>query len=109
MRFTKTPEELAARRARVSSLHKEGRVENDAIRNAKRKEQKRFQTLEDKADLIIQGLIGSTMPLNSNKAVFTPKTISKVVPEASTPLPVNMKSDKLAVEAEKVLKELFNS
>lgn len=56
MQFTKTAEQLAARRARVKELMQEGRVETEANKNRKKKEQKYFQALEDRAEIILAGL-----------------------------------------------------
>lgn len=56
MQITKTPEQLAARRARVKQFFVEGRVETEANKNRKKKEQKYFQALEDRAELILAGL-----------------------------------------------------
>lgn len=56
MQFTKTPEQLAARRARVKELIESGRVETEANKNRKKKEQKYFQALEDRAEIILAGI-----------------------------------------------------
>lgn len=56
MQFTKTAEQLAARRARVKELMREGRVETEANKNRKKKAQKYFDQLQDRADLILAGL-----------------------------------------------------
>lgn len=107
MQFTKTPEELAARRARVSSFFQNNRVETDTIRTKRRKEQKRLQLLEEKADQILR-LEAPVRARNNNTSIFTPKTISKAVPGAATPLPASVKNDRLAVEADKIIKELLS-
>lgn len=56
MQITKTPEQLAARRARVKQFFVNGRVETEANKNRKKKEQKYFQALEDRAELILAGI-----------------------------------------------------
>lgn len=56
MQFTKTPEQLAARRKRVKELIANGQVETEANKNRKKKEQKYFQALEDRAEIILAGI-----------------------------------------------------
>lgn len=107
MNFSKSPEELAARRALVSSFFRDGRVENDKTRAARRKEQKRLELLEAEADKILR-LQAPTRAKNNTQSIFTPKVVVKTVPGAATPLPANVKTDKLAVEADKILKELLS-
>ena len=54
--FTKTNEQLAARRARVKEMEMQGRVFNSAMRARAVREAKRMQKIEDIADNIIAGL-----------------------------------------------------
>ena len=56
MQITKSPEQLAARRARVRELMTQGRVETEANKNRKKKEQKYFKALEDRAEIILAGI-----------------------------------------------------
>lgn len=56
MQFTKTAEQLAARRARVKELIESGRVETEANKKRKKKEQNYFQALEDRAEIILAGI-----------------------------------------------------
>lgn len=106
MQFTKTPEQLAERRARVSSFFQENRVETDSIRNKRRKEQKRLQLLEEKAEQILR-LEAPVRAKNNTQSIFTPKVTHKAVPGAVTPLASSIKNDRLAVEADKILRELL--
>lgn len=54
--FTKTNEQLAARRARVKEMQNQGRVFNSAMRARAVREAKRMEKIEDIADNIIAGL-----------------------------------------------------
>jgi hypothetical protein len=109
MRFTKTPEELAARRALVSALIASGNVMNDAARTAKRKAQKRFDELEYKAELIISGLQAPARRQDRLAAITTPKVVSEAPAEATTLLAEGTKYDNLALAADKVLQDILNS
>lgn len=109
LRFTKTAEELAERRSKVSQWIRNGQVETTQTRTARTKAQKEAQELQDKADMILAGLQASTKPFGSRASVTTPKVTSKAIPGAVAPLASNVKNDRLAVEANKVLQEILNS
>jgi hypothetical protein len=104
MTFTKTAEELAARRAKVSEWTRNNQVETTATRNARRKEAKRLQELQDKAEMILAGMtnVAATRRTeNTQQPVQTPVSNSVV-----RKIEANQKVDKLASQADKVLKEL---
>lgn len=101
MQITKTPEQLAARRARVKELMNSGRVESDKLRKARKDEAKRMQTLEEKADMIIAGL----QPSQVKEIKKIEKTDTSDMSVRT--LPANKKYDNLASAADKVLKELL--
>lgn len=108
MSFTKTPEELAARRARVKEMVESGAVVTDASRAAKRKAQKRFDELEYKAELIISGLQAPARRQERAVAVSAPKAVSNAPAAATTYLAEGAKYDNLALAADKVLKDLLS-
>ena len=55
--MTKTPQEIAARRARVAEMIAEGAVMTDAMRRKQKAAAKSQKQLEDAADNIIAGLV----------------------------------------------------
>ena len=105
--ITKTPEELAARRARVSGLIADGRVENDRVRTARRNAQKRFDDLQNRAEIALAGLQAPTTPRKGPSAITTPKARPECPTAATRVIPAGVKNDKLAQAAEAVLKELL--
>ena len=108
MRYTKTPEELAARRARVKAMVESGAVVDDRTRAAKRKAQKRFDELEYKAELILSGLQAPARRQDSVAAMTTPKAVASAPVAATTYLAEGAKYDNLALAADKVLKDLLS-
>lgn len=108
MQFTKTPEQLAARRARVKEMMKNGQVETDALRKQRKEAAKYQKQLEDAADLILTGLRPSKV-IQSEKDVLTREVVANVVPEANSYLSANDKTDTLAQKANTVLQELLNN
>lgn len=104
MQFTKSQEELQARRARVKEMQAQGRVMNDSMRASIKKQRKYLSSLEEKADLILTG-----MNVNTNRRTrATSKNQNQSVSETTSTrrLSLNDKYDKLAVEASKIIQEL---
>ena len=109
MQFTKTPEQLAARRARVKQMQEEGREMTSTMRTRIANQQRKAQKLQDAADSVIAGLNASQIASNRYKGISTAEVIVNVAPEATTNLSRNQKEDTLAVKASKVIQELLNS
>lgn len=107
MRFTKTEEELRARRAKVSAWTRNGEVMTDAKRKRIKNEQKRLQELQDKADMILAGLNTNTKPkrqLTSNSN--TPQS-SNIVEGSVRVLNRETKKDELAAKASQLIQEIL--
>lgn len=107
MTFTRSAEDLAARRARVNQLVASGRVENDRVRTARRNAQKRFNELQNKADIALAGLQASPSRRTGDNPITTPKARPETPVAATRVIPAGVKNDKLALAAEAVLKELL--
>lgn len=103
MQITKTPEQLAARRARVKEMIASGAVMTDAKRKAQKEAAKYQQQLEDKADMILAGLRPSQV--KEVKKVATPTPLNE---ENVRVLSNNQKFDTLASRANQVLADLMN-
>lgn len=100
--FTKSAEELQARRNRVSQMIANGEVMTNARRAKIRKQQKEAQLLQDKAELALVGLTPSRKRPNSSMGNVTPTA----APEANVSLSRTTKVDTLASTADAILKEL---
>ena len=106
---TRTPEQIAARRARVAQMTAEGRVMDSKMRTRIANQQRKAQKLQDAADALIAGLSASQIASNRYKGISTAEVVVNVAPEATTNLSRNQKEDTLALKASKVLQELLNS
>lgn len=103
MQITKTPEQLAARRARVKEMIASGNVMTDAKRKSQKEAAKRQQKLEDQADMILAGLRPSQV--KEIKKVTAPTPLNE---ENVRTLDNNQKFDVLASRANQVLADLLN-
>jgi hypothetical protein len=106
---TRTPEQIAARRARVAQMTAEGRVMTSTMRTRIANQQRKAQKLQDAADSVIAGLSASQIASNRYKGISTAEVVVVEVPEATTNLSRNQKEDTLALKASKVIQELLNS
>jgi hypothetical protein len=106
---TRTPEQIAARKARVAQMTAEGRVMTSALRTRIANQQRKAQKLQDAADAVIAGLNASQIASNRYSGISTAEVIVNVAPEATTNLSRHQKEDTLAVKASKVIQELLNS
>lgn len=104
----KTPEQIAARRARVAEMYANGEVMTTSKRAAAIRNQKKEQQLQDAADRVLNSLQSptrrSTQPMGA-----APVMVKESAPDATTYLSSRAKVDTLAVAADKVLQELVNS
>lgn len=104
----KTPEQIAARRARVAEMYANGQVMTASKRAAAVRNQKKAQQLQDAADKLLNSLQAPTR--RSIQPMGTaPVIVKSAAPEATTYLSERVKVDSLAVAADKVLEELLNS
>ena len=106
---TRTPEQIAARRARVAQMTAEGRVMTSTMRTRIANQQRKAQKLQDAADAVIAGLNASQIASNRYSGISTAEVVINVAPEANISLSRNQKEDTLALKASKVLQELLNS
>lgn len=103
MQYTKSAEELQARRNKVSQWNREGKVMTDATRKRIRDERKRLQELEDKAEMIIAGLNTSNKPKSKKTTVNNSNFSEGSVRSLSR----NTKSDDLAMKASQIIQEIL--
>lgn len=106
---SRTPEQIATRRARVAEMYANGEVMASTRRTRDANQQRKAQKLQDAADKVIAGLQASQIASNRYSVKTMPEVVQVVVPEANTNLSRNKKEDTLALKASKVLQELLNS
>lgn len=104
MQFTKTPEQLKARRDRVREMEKAGQVMTDAKRKAIKDRQKYLQQLEEKADMILVGLNTNNKPKRQPVSVIN--TSNEVIGSVRI-LDREVKEDKLAQQASQIIQEIL--
>ena len=106
--MTKTPEQLAARRARVKQMMDNGEVETDAIRRARKKAQQHQEELQSRADAVLAGLKPSSGRESIVQRISSPQVAISAVPEATRTIPAGKKVDDLAAQADKVLQSILS-
>ena len=105
--ITKTQEQKEARWARIAELQASNQVMTAAQTVSARNRQKKETLLQERADRVLNTLTQSArvskVPMGSNPITMNDKA---PVPDANSFIPNKAKVDRLALAADKVLKEI---
>jgi len=104
--ITKTEAQKQERWARIAELNAQGRVMTNTQQLSIRNKQKKENMLQERAERVLNSLTPSKIQSNAPMGTNSQSQENKVVPEANVTIAPKVKVDKLALAADKILKEL---